>query len=159
MKKAIVLMLALILTMSLALPAAAAGTGSPVAEEPVPELTETEVKTEDGILVVVEPVAADAEELTKEETDSLAAAQKELANAAPKGMKVQYFFFAKVTVKGEPEKEAGPVSVTLKLDKVENAVVKQFVDGKWVELEAVVNADGTLTIKGVVEAPMAFFTK
>lgn len=42
---------------------------------------------------------------------------------------------------------------------VPNIVVKQFVDGKWVELETVINDDGTITIMGVVDGPIAIFTK
>lgn len=42
---------------------------------------------------------------------------------------------------------------------VPNIVVKQFIDGKWVELETVINDDGTITIMGVVDGPIAIFTK
>ena len=42
---------------------------------------------------------------------------------------------------------------------IPNIVVKQFVDGKWVELETVINDDGTITIMGVVDGPIAIFTK
>lgn len=43
-------------------------------------------------------------------------------------------------------------------EAVSKIVVKQFVDGKWVELETIINDDGTVTIKGVVDGPMAIFT-
>lgn len=227
MKKAIILALALILTLSLAVPAAAAGTGSPVAEEtsdtvtaPLPEIVEEEIKTEDGATIVVEPVAADkVEEMLVEEQKTFVAAQETLKEAAPKGMKAQYFFYVKVT-KTEADgtsskvtgsvaadgtvKTATPVNMTIKLDSilksangagkgnangkgsangnvngngnangnvngkgngvgnggtVPNIVVKQFVDGKWVELETVINDDGTVTIMGVVDGPIAIFTK
>ena len=77
MKKGIVLALAVILTLSLAVPAAAAGTGSPVAPEtsetttaPLPEVIVEEIKTEDGATIVIEPVAADkVEEMPEEETE------------------------------------------------------------------------------------------
>lgn len=42
---------------------------------------------------------------------------------------------------------------------IPNIVVKQFVDGKWIELETVINDDGTITIMGVVDGPIAIFTK
>lgn len=211
MKKAIVLALALVLTLSLAVPAAAVT--SPVAPEtsetttaPLPEIVEEETKTEDGATVTVEPVAADkVEEMPAEEQKTFVAAQETLKEAAPKGMKTQYFFYAKVT-KTEADgtsskvtgsvaddgtvKSAAPANLTIKLDSilksangnvngkgnangnvngkgngvgngnaVPNIVVKQFVDGKWIELETVINDDGTVTIMGVVDGPIAIFTE
>ena len=211
MKKAIVLALALVLTLSLAVPASAVT--SPVAPEtsetttaPLPEIVEEEAKTEDGAAVTVEPVAADkVEEMPAEEQKTFVAAQEALKEAAPKGMKAQYFFYAKVT-KTEADgtnskvvgsaaddgtvKSAAPANLTIKLDSIlkaangnvngkgnangnvngkgngvgngnaiPNIVVKQFVDGKWVELETVINDDGTITIMGVVDGPIAIFTK
>lgn len=212
MKKAMILALAVMLTLSLAIPAAAATTESPTAPEtsqtttaPLPEIVE-EAKTEDGAAVTVEPVAADkVEEMPAEEQKTFVAAQEALKEAAPKGMKAQYFFYAKVT-KTEADgtnskvtgsvaddgtvKSAAPANLTIKLDSilkaangnangkgnangnvngkgngvgngnaVPNIVVKQFVDGKWVELETVINDDGTITIMGVVDGPIAIFTK
>ena len=221
MKKAIVLVLTLVLTLSLAVPAAAvtspaANDTSGTATAPLPEIVEEETKTEDGATVTVEPVAADkVEEMPAEEQKTFVAAQETLKEAAPKGMKAQYFFYAKVTkteADGTSSKVAGsvaddgtvksaaPANLTIKLDSilkaangnangkgsangnvngkgnangnvngkgngvgngnaVPNIVVKQFVDGKWVELETVINDDGTVTIMGVVDGPIAIFTK
>ena len=166
MKKAIVLVLALVLTMGLAVPAAAAGIASPTAPTtsetttaPLPEVAASEVTAEDSTVVVVEPVEATDAKLAEEEKASLVSAQTALAEAAPAGMKAQYFFFAKVTEKDTGKKYDGKVAMTIKLDNAEGVVVMQFVDGKWVELKATVNADGTVTIEGVVDAPMAIFTK
>ena len=213
MKKAMILALAVMLTLSLAIPAAAATAESPTAPEtsqtttaPLPEIVEEEAKTEDGAAVTVEPVAADkVEEMPAEEQKTFVAAQEALKEAAPKGMKAQYFFYAKVT-KTEADgtsskvtgsvaddgtvKSAAPANLTIKLDSIlkaangnvngkgnangnvngkgngvgngnaiPNIVVKQFVDGKWVELETVINDDGTITIMGVVDGPIAIFTE
>lgn len=212
MKKAIILALALVLTLSLAVHAAAA-VGSPVAPTtsetttaPLPEIVEEETKTEDGATVTVEPVAADkVEEMPAQEQKTFVAAQETLKEATPKGMKSQYFFYAKVTkteADGTSSKVTGSVAddgtvksvtsanLTIKLDSIlkaangnangkgsangnvngkdngvgngataPNIVVKQFVDGKWVELETVINDDGTITIMGVVDGPIAIFTK
>ena len=213
MKKAMILALAVMLTLSLAIPAAAATAESPTAPEtsqtttaPLPEIVVEEAKTEDGAAVTVEPVAADkVEEMPAEEQKTFVAAQEALKEAAPKGMKAQYFFYAKVT-KTEADgtsskvtgsvaddgtvKSAAPANLTIKLDSilkaangnvngkgnangnvngkgngvgngnaVPNIVVKQFVDGKWIELETVINDDGTITIMGVVDGPIAIFTK
>ncbi len=214
MKKAMILALAVMLTLSLAIPAAAATAESPTAPEtsqtttaPLPEIVEEEAKTEDGAAVTVEPVAADKveEEMSAQEQKTFVAAQEALKEAAPKGMKTQYFFYAKVTkteADGTSSKVTGSVAddgtvksaasanLTIKLDSilksangnvngkgnangnvngkgngvgngatVPNIVVKQFVDGKWVELETVINNDGTITIMGVVDGPIAIFTK
>lgn len=170
MKKAIVLVLALVLTMGLAVPAAAAGTASPTAPTtsetttaPLPEVTTSEVTAADGTVVIVEPIeATDTTKLAEEEKTTLAAAQTALAEAAPAGMKAQYFFYVKVSEKdaaGAAKKYNGSVTMTIKLDNAEGLIVMQFVDGKWVELKATVNADGTVSIEGVVDAPMAIFTK
>ena len=74
MKKAFVLVLALVLTMGLAVPAAAVGTASPTAPTtsttttaPLPEVTTTEVTAEDGTVIVVEPVEATDTKLAEEE--------------------------------------------------------------------------------------------
>ena len=213
MKKAMILALAVMLTLSLAIPAAAATAESPTAPKtsqtttaPLPEVVEEEAKTEDGAAVTVEPVAADkVEEMPAEEQKTFVAAQEALKEAAPKGMKAQYFFYAKVT-KTEADgtsskvtgsvaddgtvKSAAPANLTIKLDSIlkaangnvngkgnangnvngkgngvgngnaiPNIVVKQFVDGKWIELETVINDDGTITIMGVVDGPIAIFTK
>ena len=166
MKKAFVLALALVLTMGLAVPAAAVGTASPTAPTtsttttaPLPEVTTTEVTAEDGTVIVVEPVEATNTKLAEEEKAELATAQTALAGAAPAGTKVQYFFFVKVHEKDDVTKEVGQVSMTIKVEKTEGIVVMQFVGGKWVELKCTVNGDGTVTIEGVVKAPMAIFTK
>ena len=213
MKKAMILALAVMLTLSLAIPAAAATAESPTAPKtsqtttaPLPEIVEEEAKTEDGAAVTVEPVAADkVEEMPVEEQKTFVAAQEALKEAAPKGMKAQYFFYAKVTkteADGTSSKVTGSVAddgtvksaasanLTIKLDSilkaangnvngkgnangnvngkgngvgngnaVPNIVVKQFVDGKWIELETVINDDGTITIMGVVDGPIAIFTK
>lgn len=170
MKKAMILALAVMLTLSLAIPAAAATAESPNAPEtsqtttaPLPEIVEEEAKTEDGAAVTVEPVAADkVEEMPAEEQKTFVAAQEALKEAAPKGMKAQYFFYAKVTkteADGTTAKSDTPAKMTVKVENAAKVVVKQFVDGKWVELETVINDDGTITIMGVVDGPIAIFTK
>ena len=76
-------------------------------------------------------------------------------------MKTQFFFYAKVTktaADGATAKSDVPISMTVKVDSAAKVVVKQFVDGKWVERKVVVNADGTITIENVVDGPIAIFT-
>lgn len=164
MKKAFVLALALVLTLSLAVPASAASTGSPVAPAvsdtataALPEVAE--VKAEDGTAVVVELVPAeDTANLTKEAETTFVAAQEKLVEAAPEGMKTQYFTYIKVTTTdGKASNSA--VSITVKIANATKVVAKQFIDGKWVELNVVINPDGTVTIKGLIDGPLAIFTE
>lgn len=173
MKKALILSLAVILTLALAVPAAAVG--SPVAPEtsdtataPLPEIVDTEAKdgtkTDDDIIIIVEPIAAeDTGSLSQEAQKAFASAQEKLEEAAPANMKAQYFFCVTIVKTGSEhsfkENYNGFISMTVKIANVRSVVVKQFVDGKWVELEAIINADGTITIMGVVEGPIAIFTE
>lgn len=174
MKKMLILALAVILTLALAVPAAAEN-GSPVAPEtsdtttsPLPEIVETEIeagtKTGDDVIIIVEPFAVeDAGSLSEEAQKTYASAQEQLEEAAPANMKTQYFFYVTI-VKTDSERSFrenydGSVNMTVKIANVRNVVVKQFVDGKWVKLEAIINADGTITIEGVVEGPIAIFTE
>ena len=179
MKKAMILALAVMLPLSLAIPAAAATAESPTAPEtsqtttaPLPEIVEidvvvdveTEAKTDDDTVIIVESVTAeDAGKLSEKAQTAYAAAQGQLTEAKPADMKTQYFFYVTI-VKTDEERSFrevydGAVNMTVKIANVKNVVVKQFVDGKWVELEAIINADGTVTIQGVVEGPIAIFTK
>lgn len=167
MKKAIFLALALVLTLSLAVPAAAVVSPSaPATSEtttaPLPEVIVEEVRTENGATIVVELVAADkVEEMPSEDQKTFVAAQEALKEAAPAGMKTQFFFYAKVNktaADSTTTKSDAPVSMTVKVNNAGKVVVKQFVDGKWVELKAIVNADGTITIEDVVNGPIAIFT-
>lgn len=163
MKKAIVLALALVLTLSLAVPAAAASTGSPVA----PAASETttaslpvvaDVKAEDGSAVTVELVSVeDTTGLTEEAVKDFEAAQEKLAEAAPAGMKTQYFTYVKVS-DTEGKASSASVTMTVKVANATKVVAKQFVDGKWVELKVTLNTDGTVTIEGMVDGPLAIFT-
>ena len=89
--------------------------------------------------------------------------QAPLAEAKPADMKTKYLFYVTI-VKTDEERSFregydGAVNMTVKIKNVKNVVVKQFVDGKWVELETVINDDGTITIMGVVDGPIAIFTK
>lgn len=177
MKKAIVLALAVMLTLSLAVPAAAVT--SPVAEDtsdtttaPLPGgvknafVVDVEADSEvagDAVLLVELITVEEAGKQPEEAQKTFAAAQKQLAEAKPADMKAQYFFYVNIVktdaARSFSEKYDGAVSLTVRIKNITDVVVKQFVDGKWVELEAIINADGTVTILGVVEGPIAIFTK
>ena len=161
MKKAITFVLAVMLVLSMAVPtfAATSSPKAPAASETTtaskPEVvvdTKAEVKVE---LVAVEEVEA---ALEAEEKETFVAAQETLKEAAPADMKTQYFCYFKAETK-DGKKADEPVKLTIKIANVTKVVVKQFVDGKWVELKATLNEDGTVVIEGLVDGPIAIFTK
>lgn len=149
MKKALSFALALVLVVSLAAPTALAA--SPTA--PVESATTTAplpVVVSTGSEDVAFVTTKDAEKLPEEARAVLEEAQNALKDAVPEGMKAQYFFY--VDAKGSSD-------VVLKVDNVTEIVVKQFIDGKWVELEATINPDGTVSVKNVVAGPIVICTK
>ena len=151
MRRVMTFVLAVMLVMAMAVPAFAVT--SPVA----PVATETKTAALPVVVdtlpagVALIPVNA-AATLAAEAKETFATAQAELKTAAPEGMAVQYFAYVSI--------EAGTdVTVTLKVANAKTVAVMQFLDGKWVELKCTLNADGTVTILGVVEGPIAIFTK
>ena len=110
MKKALVMLLAVVLVIGMAVPAYAVS--SPVGDKISSTATADLPKLTDESKGYVELVATeDAEKLTKES------------------------------------------------QAITELVVKQYLDGKWVELKSAINADGTVSIYGLVEGPVAIFTK
>lgn len=77
-------------------------------------------------------------------------AQDALRDAVPEGMAARYFFYVYTST---------PCTVVLRIENISQVVVKQYLEGKWVELKATINGDGTVAIENVVEGPMAIFTK
>lgn len=163
MKKAVGIILALTLVMSLAIPAAAtvgtpaaASVSSPTA---TPEdLKPLVVETSSPNLEIMS--AEEIEDLTEAKQEAYAEAMKSLEedkDVVPEGMAVRYAFYCSVTEEGTTANEA--LSMTVELDGFKELVIKQFIDGKWVELEYVINEDGTITILNVVDGPMAIFVK
>jgi len=150
MRKVITFALAVMLVMAMAVPAFAVS--SPVAPAASASKTAALPVVAEALPEGVQLVSVNDAALTAEAKEVFVAAQAELKEAAPEGMAVKYFFYV------EAESDA-TATLVLKVANVENVVVKQFVDGKWVELKCVLNADGTLTIEGVVEGPIAIFTK
>lgn len=167
MKKVFALALAVLLMLSLTVPAAAqASPGAKPSDSkkasPLPVVVENTIKTEDGAIITVDPMAADDSDLTQDEKNAMADAQKAQAEGA-KGMKsVLNFFYARVTktsTDGTTSKDAAG-NLTIKVDDPANLVVKQYINGQWVELKDIIdNGDGTVTIQNVVNAPIMIGTK
>lgn len=163
MKKAVGIVLALVLMMSLAIPAAAT-VGTPAAA-PVSSPTATPEDLKPLVVETSSPnleimSAEEIKDLPEEKQQAYADAMKSLKedkNVVPEGMAVRYLVYCSVTEDGTTTNDA--LSVTIELDEFKELVIMQFIDGKWVELEYVINEDGTITILNVVDGPMAIFVK
>lgn len=145
MRKVLTLVTVAMLCLSIAAPVFAA---APSASAPVASVNKTAalpvVTDGDSTLVSANNTGA----LSKESKETFKAAQAALKAAAPAGMQTKYFFY-NLTAK------AG--NLTLNVGNVKSVVVKQFKDGKWVELECTINADGTVTIPDLGDGPVAVF--
>lgn len=161
MKKTIVLILALILTLSLAVPAAASVT-SPTAPEKsgtttahIPFLI-SDTSNEDADKKCVLVPWKDLWKLSEDAQKVFTAAWESLADAKPEDMRAQYFFYY---IPGSEFDSVNGSTLVVNIQKITEVTVKQFIDGKWEKLDAFINDEGTVTIKGVVEGPIAIFTK
>lgn len=157
MKRALALVLALALVMTLAVTGFAAGeadkaVASPTAtvEDLVPVIVEVEQKTEFYAVP-----SEDVEKMSEAEQKTFADAKDALAEAVPEGMAVKYFFFLAKTEDATSESTA----VVFNIEDYTQVVFMQFINGKWVELETVLNPDGTITVLKMVEGPVAVFVK
>ena len=147
MKKVLILVLAVVMVISLAIPAVAAAKPGTEWESQAPELAEGFSET------VVLHSAEDALKLAEEIQKLMNEAKAKLKDACPEGFNIKYFSYMELA----DSKNSGSVTVE-PIDHYE-IVFMQYVDGAWVEREHTVNGDVTITIGGVVEAPLAVFTK
>lgn len=152
MKKVLSFALALVLVVSLAAPTAFAA--SPTApEESATTTAPLPVVVPSGSDYIVFISTKDVEKLPEKALEELVEAQDTLKDAVPEGMKAQYFCYVHVS------SATGSGNVVLKIDNITEIVVMQFIDGKWVEIEATINPDGTISVKSLVSGPIAIFTK
>lgn len=139
MKKAIVLFLSLVLVIGMALPAAAAGT---TIKAPVKDLMESTAAKESKCTFLSE-----AEDLTEEQMKEMTEALKAEKDAAVKGMGSQHLFYFSTSEE--------PTTVVFNVAVTHSAIVKQFVDGKWVTRQVTVDRKtNTITVKDAVSGPM-----
>lgn len=154
MKKTLTLILAMLLMVAaVAVPAFAA---SPTAPEATTSKTSSlpvvADKDQDDSCILYS--VYDADELTEEECTSFKEAQKSLKKEVPAGMRVKYFFYHQPL-----EAAAAACEHTLDIGNFAEVIVKQYLEGKWVELEVKVNENGTITISGIETGPMAIIVK
>lgn len=91
--------------------------------------------------------------LTEAVQKEMAVAKEALKEACPEGYAVKYFFHFDILTDDS--------SVTVGFEPIDhNAIVfMQYIDGMWVQMEYTMDEVGILTIEGIVEAPIAVFTK
>ncbi len=149
MKKVFVFALMVALVVSLAIPGAAAALKSAGAtvEDLKPFLVES--TCDDAVILSLEEI----EELPEEAQEIFAEAKEALAEAVPEGMAVRYLLHLDVC------ETCGKADVELQMGDHDEIVVMMFIDGEWIEVEFTVNADGTITVVGAVDGPIAIFVK
>ena len=145
MKKALGLVLAIVMVLGLAIPASAAVSSPAGSEEDLKPFLITADSDEYGIAT-----AEEVSELPEEVQEVFAEAKENLEEAVPEEMVVRYFFYFYTNE---------PCDAVFRIEGYQELVFMQFIDGEWVELEFTINADGTVTVLNVVDAPMAIFVK
>lgn len=151
MRKVFVFALTLVMLMGMAVPAfAAVASPAAKAEEMLPEVDTAKTG---GTLTTVE----DVEALPEEARETFAEAQNALAEAAPKDMVTKFFFY--FTPAAEKKGDAIPGTLVISVPNVVKIVIKQFVNGRWVDLEFELDENGTITLKDLAEGPIAIFIK
>lgn len=113
----------------------------------------TPILTEESYEIVDHYSTEEVMELSEEVQNQMAEAKEKLEEACPEGYVVKYFFHFDILTDESP--------VTVGFEPIDhNAIVfMQYVDGMWVELDYTMDGEGILTVTGVVEAPIAVFTK
>lgn len=171
MKKVLVFVLAVMMIMSMAVPVAAAPEDTtPAAAIASPGATAadlTPVITEKSAQIVELHTTEDVLELHEDVQEIMAEAKEQLADACPEGFKVKYFFYVEITGAEKTSVSVDFESIVENIGEGEaeedvkkgRLVFMQFVDGKWIELEHVINEDGTITVFNVVEGPISVFIK
>lgn len=147
MKRMLVFVLAVIMVMSMAVPAAALSSPGASADDLTPGLSK--VSYIQVILHDLEEVVDMSEAVQK----LMGEAKEKLKDACPEGFAVKYFCYVEII---------GADRVTsVDFEAIEHSEImfKQFVDGEWIELKSTINEDGSIVAYGVMEAPLAIFTK
>lgn len=153
MKRMLVLVLAIVMVMSMA--------GSVVALACPPALPSPGASSDDltpsldknGYVKVILHDLEEIVDMSEAIQNLMAEAKEKLKDACPAGFAVKYFCYVEII---------GAERVTsVDFDPIEHNEImfKQYIDGEWTELKSTVNKDGTIIAYGVVEAPLAIFTK
>lgn len=111
------------------------------------------VLTEESYLVAQTHTMEETAVLSEEVQQQSRQAKDALQETCPEGFAVKHFFYLDV-LEGE-----GPASIDFMPMNHDEVLLKQFVDGQWVDAAYTENQDGTLSVESAVDAPMAVFTK
>lgn len=176
MKKAFVFFLSLVLVMSLALPAFAVG--SPIVNPYKPVVVE-------GVVCPCRIVLwSERDILSSEAKAAFEAAKETVKDVVPEGFACRdlvyhrdadqcapctvELFFSGASVADDAEKAwnhstadvniCEAYEVEMSIEGVTEVVIKQYENNEWVEKEVTLNG-GVVTVKNIMDAPVAIFTK
>ncbi len=147
MKKLFVFALVCALVMSLVIPVFAA-TGSLDSKEtaPKPELvSSTCQEVVNYTLEEKEALPQEAQEIFEESWQNLPSVSGEWT--------LRYFFYTDVCG------NCPSCRVEFRVGEESEWLVKQFIDGKWVEMVFALNADGSISVEGLIDGPIAFWVR
>lgn len=144
MKKALGLVLALVMVLGMAIPASAVGSPTATTEDLKPLLVSA---TSDEHKAYT---AEEVDELPEEAQKTFVESKEKLEEAIPEGMVARYFFYFASN---------DTCDAVFNVEGHTVLVVMQYIDGKWVEMEFIINEDGTITVLNAVDGPMTFLVK
>ena len=146
MKKMLAFALAFVLAMSMVIPAVALEELALAQNGLLPPLHESSSN------LVIFYSMEDLVNLSEENQKLMEEAQEKLDEARVDHLTLKYFCLVE-TVGSED-------GVAVVFDSIEHNQIafKQYVDGAWQLLDHTANADGTMTVAGVVDGPLAIFT-
>ncbi len=148
MKKVLTLILAATLVLSLASTAFAATPSAAAREEDL--LPKLRSSTCDQFMLYS---MEDFDELPADPRKTIEEAMEKLPDAIPEGMRARYVFYADIC------ETCDDCSAVFEPKHEWDAVVLQYVDGEWVELKVTTNEDGTITVDGFVDGPVALLIR
>lgn len=111
------------------------------------------ILTDESYLIVQLHNLEEVVTLPEEIQNRIAEAKDQLKDACPRGFAVKYFF--------EMEIIGTDAAVDVEFEPIDhNAIAfKQYVDGAWKDLEHSVGNDGIISVRGLVNGPVATFVK
>ena len=111
------------------------------------------ILTEESHLIVQLHTPEEIAMMSEEIQNRMAEAKEKLKDAIPAGFAAKYFF--EMEILGTED----VVSVDFEPIAHSEIAFKQYVDGTWVETEFSIDDNGIITVSGLVEGPVAIFTK
>lgn len=144
MKKVFTFALIAVLVLGMAVPAVALGGNQAAWDRLLPALHENSFD------LVIFYSMDDVLNLSEEDQKLMEEAQEKLDEAYKEHLALRYFCMAEIV---------GSKSVGVVFDPIAHAEIEfqQYVDGAWKMLEHTVNADGSISVEGIMNGPLAIF--